>query len=294
MGYKTVVTLVFVGFAALELVLGRFANRDKTSIKDVVIESVCTLAIPLAIVPFILTVSALCIEAAVPGSQGLLAHWPWWLMFLTFLVADDMMQYFWHRLSHSVPWLYGLHRAHHSAEYMSVRLVYRNNLVYYLLMPGLWFSGVLIYLGMGSVYVVYIVMKMMVIIAAHSSVPWDEPLFRYRWSRPIMWVLERLISTPSTHSAHHGLNKEDGVTHYHGNYGNFLFLWDVLFGTAKITRRRPQAYGIENMAPGSLFEELVFPFKVPREFGEESEEETASNLENLPTEPLASSLQSRG
>ena len=41
-----------------------------------------------------------------------------------------------------------------------------------------------------------------------------------------MWVVERVISTPATHAAHHGFSESDGVTHYHGNFGNFLFLWE--------------------------------------------------------------------
>jgi sterol desaturase/sphingolipid hydroxylase (fatty acid hydroxylase superfamily) len=47
--------------------------------------------------------------------------------------------------------MWPLHRAHHSAAYMSVRIVYRNNAFYYALMPGLWLSGVLLYLGFGWV-----------------------------------------------------------------------------------------------------------------------------------------------
>jgi sterol desaturase/sphingolipid hydroxylase (fatty acid hydroxylase superfamily) len=100
---------------------------------------------------------------------------------------------------------------------------------------------------------------MSVIFAAHSSVPWDAKLYRVRALRPLMWLLERTISTPSTHSAHHGLAAADGVTHYKGNYGNLMFLWDVLFGTAKITRRRPQRFGIENLAPVSWQHELFWP-----------------------------------
>jgi len=265
MDYKPWIILTFLFFGIAELVLGRFFNREKTSAKDVIIEGICSLTLPLLIIPMTLMLSGMAVDAIAPNAKGTLAHWPWWLMFVTFLLADDLTQYGWHRLSHTVPWLYGLHRAHHSAEYMSIRIVYRNNILYYAMMPGLWLSGALIHLGMGSVYVWYIIIKMSVIIAAHSSVPWDEPLYRWRWSRPLMWLLERVISTPSTHSAHHGLNKQDGVTHYHGNYGNFLFLWDVIFGTAKITRKRPEAYGIENMDPGTLFEELIFPFRVPRE-----------------------------
>jgi sterol desaturase/sphingolipid hydroxylase (fatty acid hydroxylase superfamily) len=183
---------------------------------------------------------------------------PAWAMFAILLVGDDMTQYWWHRLSHS-SWLYPLHRAHHSAPYMSVRLVYRNNLLYYLFMPGIWVSAVLVYWGFGLVYGIYIVLKMLVIIGAHSNVPWDDRLYQWRWSRPMMWVVERVISTPSTHSAHHGLHAEDGVTHYKGNYGNFLFFWDVLFGTAHITRRRPETYGIEGLEPVPWWRELLVP-----------------------------------
>jgi sterol desaturase/sphingolipid hydroxylase (fatty acid hydroxylase superfamily) len=49
------------------------------------------------------------------------------------------------------------------------------------------------------------------------------------------------------------------VTHYKGNFGNLLFFWDVLFGTAKITRRRPQAFGVENLRPVSWQHEVFWP-----------------------------------
>jgi sterol desaturase/sphingolipid hydroxylase (fatty acid hydroxylase superfamily) len=49
------------------------------------------------------------------------------------------------------------------------------------------------------------------------------------------------------------------VTHYKGNFGNLLFLWDMLFGTAKITRRYPAAIGIENLAPISAGAQLLWP-----------------------------------
>jgi hypothetical protein len=114
------------------------------------------------------------------------------------LVGDDMTQYWWHRVSHT-PLLWPLHRAHHSAHYMSIRITYRNNFFYYLMMPGLWISGVLIYLGLGTVYLVYIVVKLAVILGAHSAVRWDEPLYRVRALRPLAWLVERTVSTPATH-----------------------------------------------------------------------------------------------
>ena len=76
-----------------------------------------------------------------PDQRGAWAGSPWWAMVGVFLVADDMTQYWWHRVSHT-PLLWPLHRAHHSAAYMSVRITYRNNFFYYLMMPGLWISTV--------------------------------------------------------------------------------------------------------------------------------------------------------
>jgi len=118
---------------------------------------------------------------------------------------------------------------------------------------------VLIFLGGGWVYAGYIIVKMTVITGAHSDVRWDAPLYKIKWLSPIMWCIERLISTPATHSAHHGKHADDGVTHYKGNYGNLLFLWDVLFGTAKITRRYPEKMGVENLPETSAGEQLLWP-----------------------------------
>ena len=74
-----------------------------------------------------------------PGQRGAWADLPWWAMAAILLVGDDLTQYPWHRLSHT-PLLWPLHRAHHTAHYMSIRITYRNNFFYYLMMPGLWIS----------------------------------------------------------------------------------------------------------------------------------------------------------
>jgi sterol desaturase/sphingolipid hydroxylase (fatty acid hydroxylase superfamily) len=260
---KLVVIGIFVTFALFEMGAGRFLFRRLSSRKDVIIDVICTTALPALVLPLVLWCSTELAQWALPATQDQFEDWPWWAMFGTLLVADDLTQYGWHRLSHT-SWLYPLHRAHHSASYLSVRVVYRNNVVYYALMPGLWLSGLLLHWGFLSVYVIYMPLKMLVIISAHASVRWDTYLLRWRVTRPLMWVLERLISTPTTHAAHHGLHEDDGVTHYRGNYGNFLFLWDIIFGSAKITRRRPESYGIEGLAPIPWYRELLWPTRERR------------------------------
>src|SRR6188508_2286536 len=87
--------------------------------------------------------------ALVEAVRGLACAWsgvPLWAMAGLFLLGDDMTQYWWHRASHT-PLLWPLHRAHHSAPHMGVRVVYRNNFFYYVMMPGLWISGALVFLG---------------------------------------------------------------------------------------------------------------------------------------------------
>ena len=254
---------IFLTFVGLELGTGRFLFRKLTGRKDAILDVLCTTVLPLLVLPSILWCSTTLAEQFSPDTAGQWAHWPGLAMFGIFLIADDLTQYAWHRLSHT-SWLYPLHRAHHSAPYLSVRVVYRNNLIYYLFMPGIWLSGVLIHWGLLPAYMVYLPMKMLVIIGAHSSVPWDQAFLRWRVTQPLMWVLERLISTPSTHAAHHGLHEADGVTHYRGNYGNFLFLWDVMFGTAKITRRRPDTFGVEGLEPIPWTRELLWPARERR------------------------------
>lgn len=254
-----VLIVIFAAFATAEaLRTGLFKKTGQRS-KDVVVEVVGSLVLLALTQPLVLLASASLTAHWFPGLEGSLAGYSVVTQFALLLIFDDMMQYWWHRLSHTVPWLYKLHRPHHDAPYMSVRIVYRNNIFYYALMPSLWFSGALIYMGLGPVYAVYLVIKLTIIYGAHSDVRWDAPLYRIPWLSPVMWVVERTISTPATHSAHHGQHADDGVTHYKGNFGNMLFFWDVLFGTAKITRRYPTAYGVENLHEAGVGEQLLWP-----------------------------------
>lgn len=254
-----VILCVLATFVVLEIIFTGFFRKPGQTRADAVVEIVSSLSLIFITQPLALLGGGFLASIIAPNAEGALSEAPLLAGLALFLIFDDMAQYWWHRASHSFPWLYKLHRPHHNAEYLSIRVVYRNNLFYYLLMPGLWFSGALIYLGLGWVYAGYIIVKMSVIYAAHSDVRWDEPLYRNKWLSPPMWVVERLISTPATHSAHHGRHAADGVTHYKGNYGNLLFFWDVLFGTAKITRRYPKEYGVENLPETSVAEQLFWP-----------------------------------
>jgi len=95
-------------------------------------------------------------------------------------------------------------------------------------------------------------------------------LYRHAALRPLAWVLQRVISTPATHFAHHALVQDDGIGHYTGNYGNLLFIWDVLLGTAHITQRYPPAFGLTDdraHGPESWRVQFIYPLLRSRRAG---------------------------
>jgi sterol desaturase/sphingolipid hydroxylase (fatty acid hydroxylase superfamily) len=233
---------IMIGFTILEFALGR-AQKFPVTAADNALDLLGFALLAAFTQPFIFWIVKTVGLSVAPQYSGALAHLPWYAMVGLLLVGDDMLQYWWHRASHS-PLLWPLHRAHHSAQYMSARIIYRNNFFYYLGMPAIWMSGVLVYLGLGEVYLVYIIVKLAVITGAHSDVRWDEPLYRVAALRPLMWLVQRTISTPTTHFAHHAMSNVDGVGNYSGNFGNLLFFWDVLFGSAHITQRYPPKVGL--------------------------------------------------
>ena len=258
---------LFVGFAVLEYILGR-AQKFRETGGDNLLDLVGFALLAGVTQPLVFWVANKIGLRFAPEYKNALIDIPWWAGAALFLVGDDMLQYWWHRISHS-PLLWPLHRAHHTAHYMSARIIYRNNFFYYLGMPAIWVSGLLIYLGLGQVYLVYIVVKLAVITGAHSSVRWDEPLYRIKALRPLMWLVQRTISTPTTHFAHHAMTNADGIGHYKGNFGNLLFFWDVLFGTAHITQQYPAQVGLrddELFGKEKWWVELFYPvFRSKRE-----------------------------
>jgi sterol desaturase/sphingolipid hydroxylase (fatty acid hydroxylase superfamily) len=255
---KSIPAAALLVVGALEVWGGLYFDSKRTK-NDIKIELVSLLTLPTLVQPSIFVFIFFLGNLWFPQYENLLAAYPFWVHFIAFLVFDDLTQYWWHRLSHSNKFMWKLHRPHHVIPEMGVLVTYRNAFLYYAFMPGIWLSAILIFLGMGYVYLFYLPIKLVVIILAHSETKWDRFLYQHKILSPLAWVIERLISTPSTHFAHHGLTVEDGISHPNGNYGNLLFLWDVLFGTAKITRKYPTEFGAWNKIKEPWYVQLFFP-----------------------------------
>lgn len=254
------VAAIFLFFGLAEILIGKFFAPEAGR-EDHRLDIAVGLMFPVVSGSVFASSRALC-AWVMPAMRDAWGDWPVWAKLVALLLADDFTQYWWHRLSHTSA-LWPLHRAHHSASYISVRVVYRNNLFYYALMPGLWLGGALLYLGFAWTFVWYSVVKLLIIIGAHSALRWDQWLYRHRALQPLAWLLERTISTPATHFAHQALTQDDGIGHYDGNYGNLLFLWDMLFGTARITRHYPPAFGLKDdrrRGQERWYHQLFYPF----------------------------------
>lgn len=267
--YIWLVATVVGAYVILELVRGRFPLR-RTSRRDSALDAAAFGQASLLVAPLIVYGSAAIETWLLPDMAGAWADTPWWLKLLAFLVFEDMVQYWYHRASHKFSWMWPLHKFHHTPGYMSVRMVWRNGFFYDLLLPNLWIAGILVYLGFGDVYFWYYLFKLVITLGAHSELRWDAVLYRHRALHPLAWVIERTVSTPATHFAHHAYTEDDGIGHYNGNYGNLLFFWDVLFGTARITRQYPPRYGMpEPDGPDPWYVLIFYPvFRRKRRIGQ--------------------------
>ena len=255
---KLIPAIILVILGIIESFGGLYFN-DKRSKDDLTIELISLTVLPTLIQPAILLFVLFVMDLWFPIYEDFFINTFFLWHVLAFIILDDLTQYLWHRLSHENPFMWKLHRPHHVVEEMGVLVTYRNAVLYYAFMPGIWFSALLIYLGMIEVYLYYLPIKMAVILLAHSEIRWDRFLYKYKILHPLAWIVERTISTPCTHYAHHGLTSEDGVSNPNGNYGNLLFFWDVLFGTSKITRKYPKRFGAWNKMKEPWYVQLLFP-----------------------------------
>ena len=196
--------------------------------------------------PLIVIVTALIMGATLPMWEGAYSDTSLWIALPFVLLVDDFIQYWYHRKAHEWPWLWNLHRPHHTGPDMGVMVTFRENIFYVMIIPNIWFLGIMTYLGLIQAVAIALVAKYIVVVSAHSDVRWDKWLYKHKSLDKLAWIIERTISTPSTHFAHHGKSSKDGISNPTGNFSNMFFFWDVMFGTAVITRKYPEAFGIEN------------------------------------------------
>jgi sterol desaturase/sphingolipid hydroxylase (fatty acid hydroxylase superfamily) len=196
------------------------------------------LTAPFMAFPFVLTAAAtgFAVNAALMHVTGLSSHATTGLspgllvlFMITMLIAYDLSYYIYHVLQHNLPFMWELHKVHHSAEVMvgitSTRvhpLDQLMNKVWDGFIPGIaygiWMFFVLdpieaLVFGI-NVYVLRNILMMDVV--RHTHYPFSFGV-----------ALDRVMLSPHAHQLHHSV----APIHYNKNYGLMLSVWDRMFGT---------------------------------------------------------------
>ena len=181
---KLIPVILLLVLGIIESFGGLYFN-DRRSKNDLTIELVCLTILPTLIQPAILAFVLFVMDSWFSIYENLFINSFFLWHVIAFLILDDLTQYLWHRLSHENAFMWKLHRPHHVIEEMGVLVTYRNAFLYYAFMPGIWFSGILIFLGMTEVFLYYLPIKVTVILLAHSEIKWDRFLYKYKILHPL-------------------------------------------------------------------------------------------------------------
>lgn len=241
--YAVAGILLIVGL--LEVAFGYLA-RTKRSSGDWVQELGSFVLLSAFTKPMIVFSVYFLAGALIPESKYMLSEKSLWLLLPFYILIDDVLQYWYHRSAHEYEFLWKLHRPHHQAEEMGFFISYRNAALYYVIMPNIWWVGLFTFLGGAKAVAIGLILKQLIIIGSHSTIHWDEFLYKHKIFNPLTSLIERIIITPAFHHAHHGKSMVDEISDPNGNYGNMFSIWDQLFGTATFTRKFPTDYGLPN------------------------------------------------
>ena len=177
--------------------------------------------------------------------------WPVWGQLLTLFVLRDFIHFNVHRLLHRIPWLWEVHKVHHSVQEMGfaahLRYHFMETVVYrffeYLPLAMIGF-------GIQDFFLVHI-FSLAIGHLNHSNLNFDFGPLKY------------ILNNPRMHIWHHA--KELPAGHRYGvNFGVTLSVWDYIFRTNYIPhegRDIPLGFnGIEEY-PEDFLEQQLGPFR---------------------------------
>lgn len=193
-----------------------------------------------------------------PGSRGALAGASFWLVCPLYVLLADYGFYYLHRKSHELPWLWWIHKPHHTPRHLNIAVTYRENWIWPLLMTDTWLPPILVWLGQPAALVAGMTFRTVISLVVHCELRWDLHLQRNRFTRPVMWVLERVLTLPDVHHVHHGVGRHGNAMK---NYGASLAIFDLLHGTLVVPHARQEGFGLPEGAPVEPWAEQIFwPF----------------------------------
>jgi sterol desaturase/sphingolipid hydroxylase (fatty acid hydroxylase superfamily) len=167
-----------------------------------------------------------------------------------FFITSDFIQWNTHRLLHTIPFLWKVHKTHHSVKEMGFAAHFRYNWMEPIVYKTILYVPLLL-VGGFSLEDVFIVHFISIAIGHlnHANLGWNYGFLKY------------VFNNPKMHIWHHSkfLPNKNGV-----NFGISLSVWDYLFKTSFIpTDGRDIELGFddENSFPKGFIEQELYPFK---------------------------------
>jgi sterol desaturase/sphingolipid hydroxylase (fatty acid hydroxylase superfamily) len=180
-------------------------------------------------------------------------HWPLAAQLALALVLAELGGYASHRALHTWACLWPIHAVHHSALRLYFLNASRNHPIDMLISVVATFFP-LVLLGMNeAAFALFGVFTSTHLLLQHSNIE--------QRTGPLSWI----FSTAHAHRWHHSRRREEADA----NYGQVLLIWDVLFGTRRVSQILPPpvAVGFEGDAdyPRDYLGQLVAPFRHPKD-----------------------------
>jgi sterol desaturase/sphingolipid hydroxylase (fatty acid hydroxylase superfamily) len=204
---------IYLAAITAESVYSHFAKRELYSFRD-------------SIVNFFLGASAIAIRALTKGvSLALWFYlyrfsffkipaniWSWTVLFL----LNELVYYWFHRLSHENKILWAVHVNHHSSEKLNFSTAARVPFFNFILHNIFWIP--LLFAGFDPA-----------MIFAVESIGFLFAFFQHTQVIKKIPFVGFILNTPSHHRVHHASN----IEYQNKNYGNVLIIFDRIFGTFK-------------------------------------------------------------
>lgn len=204
--------------------------------------------------------------------NGDFAGWPSGTLYLAFFTViaflwDDFLRFFHHLLMHKIPWLWRLHKVHHSARVLTPLTLYRTHplesamaTVRNSLSLGVS-AGVFIFFFEAEISIVTLlgvnvfgfVFNFLGSNLRHSHIPLAFGPF------------EHVFVSPKMHQIHHSRKAE----HWEHNYGVSLSIWDRLVGARLLSAQTGavKSVGLAEVHASALWLHLVAPFRAGKQKG---------------------------
>lgn len=184
------------------------------------------------------------------GMRATIASQPGWLQFIEIMFLTDLVQYWFHRAFHEVPWLWRFHAIHHSAKKMDWIAGSRMHFIEIILLRS--FTTLPMYVmgfAEGPLYA-YIFFVYLMSVFVHANIRFHFGFLQY------------VIATPRFHHWHHG--KEHEAIDI--NYAVHFPILDRMFGTYHLPGDRwPAEYGVsDDSVPKGYLKQFVYPFQRPK------------------------------